>query len=136
MPVQGIDAAELVDTWGAPRGRGRQHEGIDVFARCGRPVLSTTEGLVLSSGHSLRGGRTMWVLGPGGLRHYYAHLRAFGPPRPGARVRAGDTLAYVGNSGSAKGTPCHLHYGIYGLRGPARNPYPLLTADRDHASGV
>jgi murein DD-endopeptidase MepM/ murein hydrolase activator NlpD len=66
------------------------------------------------------------VLGPGGQRHYYAHLDRFAGVFAGMRVQAGTLLGYVGNSGNAKGTPPHLHYGIYTASG-AINPYPLLA---------
>ena len=59
--------------------------------------------------------------------HYYAHLDSFGTFREGDIVHAGDVLGYVGNTGNARGTPAHLHYGIY--RDAARNPYPRLIRD-------
>lgn len=126
MPVDGVDAPGLADTWGAARGEGRSHEGIDIFASCGQPVLSATEGIVQSRGENRLGGQVIWVLGPGGSRHYYAHLSAFAGPDRGSHVMPGDTLAFVGNTGNAAETPCHLHYGIY-LRDGAHNPYPYLV---------
>lgn len=68
------------------------------------------------------------MLGPGGQRHYYAHLDSFSDVRAGMRVEAGRVLGYVGTSGNAAGTPPHLHYGVYEAGG-AINPYPLLRAD-------
>lgn len=126
VPVQGVRPTDLSDTWGASRSSGRTHEGIDIFARCGHPVVSATEGIVLGLGENTLGGLTVRVLGPQGSRHYYAHLSRYGPVRAGDHVRAGDVLGYVGNTGNARGTPCHLHYGIY-MDGGARNPYPYLT---------
>ena len=127
VPVEGVRPAQLTDTWGAPRSGGRRHEGIDIFAPCGRPVVSATRGLVLGVGENRLGGRVVRVLGPGGSVHYYAHLSRFGDVRGGDRVRPGDTLGYVGDTGNARGTPCHLHYGVYERGGGARNPYPLLA---------
>lgn len=75
------------------------------------------------------GGKVVWVLGPGGQRHYYAHLDAWSVLRKGERIQAGTILGYVGNSGNARGTPPHLHYGIYTPSGPV-NPYPLLRGKR------
>ena len=126
IPVEGVRASDLADTWGAARGEGRSHEGIDIFAPCGHPVVSSTEGIVQSRGDNRLGGRVMWVLGPGGSRHYYAHLSGYGEVDRGAHVQPGDTLAFVGNTGNAAGTPCHLHYGLY-LGGGAQNPYPYLA---------
>jgi len=126
MPVQGVAPAALRDNWHAPRdGGGRRHEGLDIFAPRGRPVLSATEGIVMNVGHNRLGGQVVWVLGPGGQRHYYAHLDRYGDVRAGQRVAPGDVLGYVGNTGNARGTPPHLHYGIYTAAGPV-NPYPLL----------
>lgn len=124
VPVAGVSQRQLVDTWGAARSSGRRHEGIDIFARRGTPVRSTTEGIVMRLGISKLGGRNVWILGPGGQRHYYAHLDSQTALSAGDRVRPGTVLGTVGNTGNAVGTPPHLHYGIY--VGGAQNPYPLL----------
>ena len=78
VPVDGVRPSGLVDTWGAARSGGRRHEGIDIFARRRTPVRSTTEGIVTRRGGNPLGGRTVTVLGPGGWRHYYAHLDRYG----------------------------------------------------------
>jgi murein DD-endopeptidase MepM/ murein hydrolase activator NlpD len=68
------------------------------------------------------------VLGPGGERHYYAHLQDWAPGLSRhAIVRPGTPLGGVGDSGNARGTPTHLHYGIYGRDG-AVDPLPRLRA--------
>jgi murein DD-endopeptidase MepM/ murein hydrolase activator NlpD len=126
VPVQGVTPARLADTWGAARAGGRRHEGIDIFAARGTPVLSTTEGVVMQVGTNNLGGQVVWVLGPGRQRHYYAHLDGYADIQRGQLVAPGDVLGYVGNTGNAKGTPPHLHYGIYD--GGAINPYDLLMA--------
>lgn len=126
VPVQGIRSSTLADTWGASRSQGRTHEGMDIFARCGHPVVSATEGIVMGVGENNLGGLTVRVLGPGGSMHYYAHLSRYGPVRAGDHVMPGDLIGHVGNTGNASNTPCHLHYGIY-LDGGARNPYPYLV---------
>jgi murein DD-endopeptidase MepM/ murein hydrolase activator NlpD len=123
--VAGVTPAQLADTWGGARSGGRRHEGIDIFAKRGTPVLPSTEGIVLRVGTNRLGGQVVWVLGPGGQRHYYAHLDRYGDVRAGMRVAPGAVLGYVGNTGNAAHTPSHLHYGIYGLGG-AVNPYPFL----------
>jgi murein DD-endopeptidase MepM/ murein hydrolase activator NlpD len=127
VPVEGVRPGQLSDTWGAARSGGRRHEGIDIFAPCGTPVLSATEGVVLTVGENRLGGQVVRVFGPGGHAHYYAHLSRFGDAREGDRVQPGDTLGYVGDTGNARGTPCHLHYGVYSMGGGAQNPYPLLV---------
>ncbi len=126
LPVEGVRPEELVDTWGAARGDGRRHEGIDIFAPRETQVLAATGGLVVRRGWNELGGRRVAVLGPGGQYHYYAHLEEYGDPKPGNWVEAGTVLGYVGDSGNAQGTPTHLHYGIYEITG-AVNPYPRLA---------
>ena len=128
MPVQGVRANQVADTYGAPRGRDRTHQGVDIFAKRGTPVLSSTRGLVIAVREGGLGGRQVWVLGPAQQRHYYAHLEDWAPGLArGDVVEAGDMLGFVGDSGNAKGTPPHLHYGAYGESG-AYDPLPLLRA--------
>lgn len=129
MPVAGLDPRALRDTWHAARGASRRHEGIDIFADKGTPVVASTEGIVLRLGETALGGKVVWVMGPGGMHHYYAHLDGFGSIRAGQRVASGTPLGFVGNTGNARTTPPHLHYGVYGDAGPV-NPYPLLRDDR------
>ncbi|MBB3221128.1 M23 family metallopeptidase [Pseudoduganella umbonata] len=135
VPVEGVRPRALRDTWGGARSAGRKHEGIDIFARRGTPVLSSTEGIVTQVGTNRLGGLVVWVMGPGGQRHYYAHLDRYADVQAGMRIEAGRVLGYVGDSGNAKGTPPHLHYGVYDVGG-AINPYPLLrcTAAKTEAS--
>lgn len=118
----------LTDTWGAARSQGRSHEGIDIFAPRGTPIQSTTQGIVSKVGKNTLGGRVVVVVGPGGAGHYYAHLEDYADISPNDWVDAGDIIGYVGDSGNAKGTPPHVHYGIY-INGSAVNPYPLLQKD-------
>ena len=126
VPVADVKPSGLADTWQAARAPGRRHEGIDIFAKKGTPVLSATDGLVLRRGLDSLGGNVVWVLGPAGHRHYYAHLDTFARVETGDRVRAGTVLGTVGNTGNARTTPPHLHYGVYAIGG-AINPYPLLA---------
>ena len=125
VPVRGVAPRGLRDTWHGARSEGRKHEGIDIFARRGTAVTASTEGIVLRVSTNRLGGQVVWVLGPGGQRHYYAHLDRYADIEDGERVRAGTVLGYVGTTGNAAGTPPHLHYGIYEVGG-AINPYPLL----------
>jgi len=131
VPVAGVSARALRDSWGAPRSDGRRHQGVDIFAPRGTPVRSTTAGIVWSIGQNRLGGNVVWVLGPGSQLHYYAHLDRFAAIRRGEVVAPGTTLGYVGNTGNARGGPHHLHYGIYApARGGAINPFPLLATAR------
>ena len=129
VPVKDITRNELRDTWGAARSQGRNHEGIDIMAERGTKVYSATEGLVADLRNNNLGGKIIWIIGPAGSWHYYAHLddhkRGL---NVGDYVRKGDLIGYVGNTGNARATAPHLHYGIY-LNGKGRgavNPYPYL----------
>lgn len=129
IPVEGISPSDLKDTWGASRSQGRSHEGIDIIAPRGAQVFSTTEGLVYSMKHSALGGKNVWILGPNGAFHYYAHLDSHREDlQVGDYVKQGDLLGYVGNTGNARHTSPHLHYSIY-LNGKGSgpvNPFPYL----------
>jgi murein DD-endopeptidase MepM/ murein hydrolase activator NlpD len=127
MPVQDVSKRHVADTWHAPRGTDRVHEGQDIFAPKGTPVLSATPGLVYNIGENNLGGQTVSVIGRGGRVYYYAHLDAYAPTlREGDYVTTKTILGYVGTTGNAKGTPPHLHFGVYATGG-AINPLPLLT---------
>jgi peptidoglycan LD-endopeptidase LytH len=90
----------------------RSHEGIDIFAARGTPVVAASDGVVTSVGENRLGGKVVWVWNPSRrVRLYYAHLQDQ-MVRTGTLVSAGDTLGTVGNTGNAKTTPPHLHFGI------------------------
>ncbi len=128
MPVEDVSVSSVADTWGAARGSDRRHEGADIFAPRGTPVRTATRGVVTAAREGGLGGRQVWVLGPGRQRHYYAHLDDWAPGLAvGDVLRRGDVIGYVGDTGNARGTPPHLHYGIYG-DGGALDPLPLLRA--------
>jgi len=128
VPVKDAPARAVSDSWGAARTGGRHHEGIDIPAPRGQPVVSATEGIVVRVGTNRLGGQVVDILGPGLETHYYAHLDRYGDVKPGDVVEPGDVIGYVGNTGDANGTPFHLHYGIYSWNGTATNPYPRLVA--------
>ncbi|PYS24907.1 MAG: peptidase M23 [Acidobacteria bacterium] len=127
MPVQGVTKSQIADTWHAPREGDRLHEGQDIFAKRGTPVLSATDGYVLRIGENTLGGQTVSVIGAGGRIYYYAHLDSYAPNIAiGDRVTTQTVLGYVGNTGNAAGGPTHLHFGVYARDG-ALNPLPLLS---------
>ncbi len=126
VPVSGVRRRDLRDTWGAARAGGRKHEGIDIFAKKGTPIVSATHGIVARVGTDQLGGKIVTVYGPSGAGHYYAHLDRYGRYNPGDNIKAGDTIGFVGNTGNARTTPPHLHYGIYRRDSGAVNPYPHL----------
>jgi peptidoglycan LD-endopeptidase LytH len=132
MPVQSARVAAVANTWHATRPDSRRHEGQDIFAPTGTPVLSATEGIVLRVGQNRLGGNVVLVMGGGGRTYYYAHLDAHGPGlEVGDIVDTGSVLGYVGTTGNARGASPHLHFGVYSASGPL-NPLPLLI-DRETA---
>ena len=131
FPVAGKGNAAIQSFWGAVRDGGkRSHEGVDIFAKKGTPVVAITDGYITRSGESGIGGKQVWLrTGTFGKSIYYAHLDEIAI-ESGRSVKTGDTLGFVGNTGNAKGGPAHLHFGIYGGMG-ALNPLPFIfrTAD-------
>jgi SH3-like domain-containing protein len=128
FPVEESDVAAVQSYFGDPRDSGRrQHEGIDIFAPRGTPVLAVADGLAMPRTSRL-GGRTVWLRGSG-ASYYYAHLDAV-TVSAFARVATGDVLGYVGNTGNARTTASHLHFGIYRRRAGAVDPLPLLRSWR------
>ena len=126
MPLEDVAKKEVADTWGAPRGVGRRHEGQDIFAPRGTPILSATNGYIYKIGENNLGGQTVSVISSGGRIYYYAHLDRYANGiEVGDRVTKRTVLGYVGTTGNAQGTPPHLHFGIYTMTG-AINPLPLL----------
>ncbi len=133
MPVPSVRVAQIADTYAAARDGGRSHEGQDVFAPRGTPIVSATAGLVYEMSGRFRGGRSVMVLGPGARRYFYTHLEAYAEGlREGQWVEAGTLLGYVGNDGNAATTPPHLHFGAYDFdaascRFRAFDPLPLMV---------
>lgn len=137
MPVDGVRVTQVADTWGAPRGGGRTHQGQDVFAQRGTPIRSATHGIVFEISDRFTGGRGVMVLGAGGVRYFYTHFDAYAEGlREGMAVTPDTILGFVGSDGNAAGTPPHLHFGAYGFdrescRHRAFDPLPLMV-DRVH----
>ena len=127
MPVKDVLKKQIANTWHAPRGTDRFHEGQDIFAPKGTPIFSATSGYVYKIGENNLGGQTVSVIGAGGRVYYYAHLDSYAPGlAEGDPVNAKSLLGYVGTTGNAQGTPPHLHFGVYTSDG-AINPLPLLV---------
>jgi murein DD-endopeptidase MepM/ murein hydrolase activator NlpD len=128
FPISGLRDDSVGSFFGAPRdGGARGHEGIDIFAPRLTPVLAVADGRATPRQNRL-GGKTVWLNTPG-KSYYYAHLER-AAVRGGQRVRAGDVLGYVGNSGNAIATLPHLHFGIYDWGKGAVDPLPLLRSQR------
>jgi murein DD-endopeptidase MepM/ murein hydrolase activator NlpD len=132
FPVKGADTRAIRSAFGAPRdGGARRHDGIDIFARRGTPVVAAAAGVVSRTGNSGRGGNTVWLRDYRGNSQYYAHLDRHAV-LDGQNVNLGDTLGFVGNTGNARTTPPHLHFGVYrrgeGPMDPRWFVTPVLTA--------
>jgi murein DD-endopeptidase MepM/ murein hydrolase activator NlpD len=135
VPVQGVPAARVPDTFNERRGGGRAHHALDILAPRGTPVLSAADGRVHKLFESAAGGLTVYVLDPTGRWvHYYAHLDAYRPGlAEGQMVRAGDALGTVGSTGNANPDAPHLHFAVARLADPRRwwagtpvDPRPFL----------
>lgn len=133
IPVAGVSAGKLADTFGAPRSGGRSHAGIDIFAPRGTAVVAAAPGRVIKaqSRESGLGGRTVTVRGNDGRFYYYAHMDSVNA-RVGQQVRPGQPLGTVGNTGNARSTPPHLHFSVGGRRADdgAYNAYEFLRSGR------
>jgi murein DD-endopeptidase MepM/ murein hydrolase activator NlpD len=140
IPVEGIAADELTDTFLDARGGGRVHEGIDIMAPTGTRVVAMAPGTVAKLYREGPGGNSIYVRSPDRLQvHYYAHLDAYAPSlREGQQVRAGQQLGTVGSSGNADPAAPHLHLEIMRTSADASwwepsnavNPYPILREAR------
>lgn len=138
VPVQGVGAAELRDSFADRRDAGsRPHEAIDIPAPAGTPVLAAAAGTVEKLFLSKAGGLTIYVRSPDRrLIAYYAHLEAYAPGlAAGQQVARGQQIGTVGSSGNADSAVPHLHFAImqadpaagWWQRGKPINPYPLLV---------
>jgi murein DD-endopeptidase MepM/ murein hydrolase activator NlpD len=137
MPVVGITASRLRDTYGAPRSGHRIHGAIDIHAPLGTPVVATVPGSIWKIRSDPGGGRTVHLLDESGKYvFYYAHLSRYAKGlHEGQSVQRGDLLGYVGRSGDVRGSP-HLHLRIGRVPTDREhwwdtkplNPYPLLKS--------
>jgi len=122
FPIEG--PVTFFDTFGAPRPNGRTHEGTDVFAAEGAPVLAVDDGRV-KFGETALSGKRATLFADDGTRYFYAHLSAVqGVDR---KVKRGDLLGFVGHTGNASQTPSHLHFEIHDASGTV-NPFGPLEA--------
>lgn len=127
FPIVGKGTRNIASFWGDPRdGDARKHEGVDVFASRGTPVIAASPGRVRRVGDNRLGGKVVWLHNNElGLSQYYAHLDSQ-LVSAGQMVNVGDTLGLVGNTGNAITTAPHLHFGIYRSGRGAVDPFPFL----------
>jgi murein DD-endopeptidase MepM/ murein hydrolase activator NlpD len=113
----------FADTWGAPRSGGRSHQGVDMIAATGVPIIAVEAGTVRFSSNRL-GGNAAWLTGNSGTKYYYAHLSSY--VGSSGSVSRGQQIGRNGQTGNA-GTP-HLHFEVHPGGGRAVNPYPYVRA--------
>lgn len=135
IPVQGVGASQLGDTFSDARAQGRVHEAIDIMAPRGTPVLAVADGTVEKLFNSVPGGLTIYQFEPSGrYAYYYAHLDRYADGLAEKQpIRQGQVIGYVGSTGNANPAAPHLHFAVFVLgpekqwwKGTAINPYPLL----------
>ena len=143
IPVVGVKASDLVDTFDSARSAGRRHDAIDIMAAEGTPVIAAADGTIekLFFSHG-GGGITIYerATDPKWM-YYYAHLSAYAPGlAEGQKVKRGQVIGRVGHTGDASPSGPHLHFAINSMapgerwwQGTPINPYPLLAGKK--ASG-
>lgn len=139
VPVAGVARGALRSSWGDERGGGtRRHHGIDIPAAAGTPVLAAAPGRIEKLFESRLGGTTLYLRSHDGRWiYYYAHLAGYAPgTAEGQRVRAGQPLGRVGDTGDAGPGNYHLHFGMQRMRSGERwwqgedvDPFPLLAGN-------
>lgn len=137
MPIVGFPKASLADSWGDPRDNGqRPHNGTDIMAPAGTPVVAAAPGTVEKLFQSNAGGTTVYVRSPDRRwSYYYAHLAGYAATlREGQFLRIGDPIGYVGDTGNAGTGNYHLHFGLTRMQpgdrwwqGKPVDPYPSLA---------
>lgn len=136
IPVFGVTASQLSDTFHETRGGKRRHEALDILAPRGTPVIAADDGKIVKLFRSIPGGLTIYQFDPNErLAYYYAHLDSYAADvAEGKQLERGEVIGYVGTTGNANPATPHLHFAIFELgpekrwwKGTAINPYPLLT---------
>lgn len=139
IPVVGVKADQLTDTFDAARAQGRRHDAIDIMSAEGTPVIAAADGTVEKLFNSIRGGTTIYERSPDQKwEYYYAHLSAYAPGlHEGQQIKRGEVIGRVGHTGDASAAGPHLHFAINTMapndrwwNGTPINPYPLLSGKK------
>ena len=140
IPVVGIKASQLMDTFSDARSENRIHDAIDIMAPAGTPVVAVADGEIAKFFDSERGGITIYQYSADKKYvYYYAHLQSRAANLIETNyVKQGTVIGYVGDTGNAGPGNYHLHFSIALLKDPKRfwdgeniNPYPLLKNARE-----
>ncbi|HKY04569.1 MAG TPA: M23 family metallopeptidase [Blastocatellia bacterium] len=136
IPVEGVSAKQLRDSFFDGRSEGRQHEALDIMAAQNTPVVASADGTVAKLYNSDKGGIMIYQLDESGrYYYYYAHLSRYADGLfEGKQIKRGEVIGYVGDTGNAGAGNFHLHFGISKPTRPGKwsggapiNPYPLLV---------
>jgi len=136
VPVKGVKAAQLTDTYDQARGEQRQHEALDIMAPKGTPVIAVADGKVVKLFQSKPGGLTVYQFDPSEqYAYYYAHLDRYADGiKEGMEIKRGDLVGYVGVTGNSDPNAPHLHFAVVALTpekqwwtGTPLNPFPLMS---------
>ncbi len=129
FPVSGGTSNDFSDEYGSPRASTGWHQGNDIFGASGTPLVAVADGMLSKVGVNPIGGNRLWLTDDRGTAYYYAHLSAYPPGiADGVRVRGGQVIGFMGNTGDAIGTPPHVHFEVHPGNGDSVNPYPYLMA--------
>ncbi len=135
FPVPGKNSRAILSFFGDPRDGGRrEHHGVDIFAARHTPVVAPSDAEVTRVGEGEIGGKYVWLRDrERSINMYFAHLQTQ-EVTPGTLVAAGQVIGTVGNTGNARFTPPHLHFGIYS-RGPV-DPWHFIAERNTTPSGI
>lgn len=136
FPVDKSGNPKLISLWGVPRdGGARLHEGVDISARHRTPALASADGYISRVTENEIGGKVVFLTDDAsGYNIYYAHLdEQF--VKTGQKIKAGEQIGLVGNTGNAKNTIPHLHYGIYTNNG-AIDPLAFIDTKRSEPKNI
>ena len=124
FPVAAEGHPTFTDDFGAVRPGGRKHQGNDIFANEGTPIVAVDDG-ALRFAEDPVGGHAFYLTAADGAVYYGAHLSAYEGSSPRSVV-AGELVGYVGRTGNAAATAPHLHFEVHPSGGVAVDPYRLL----------
>jgi murein DD-endopeptidase MepM/ murein hydrolase activator NlpD len=118
-PADGVFTSGFGARWGTT------HFGIDIAGKFGSPIRAFTDGVVIEAGPASGFGLWVRIQHPDGTISVYGHMDSI-TVKEGAKVKAGDQIARMGNRGQSTGT--HLHFEIWDSSGRKMNPLPIMSA--------
>ena len=128
LPVLfGVEYDDIYPDYGDPRGGGtREHEGQDMRAPQGTPIVSPTDAIVIRTGEGSSAGKYVYTTNPGGETFRYMHLDSIADIEAGDELEVGDFIGTVGDTGNAPEGVWHLHFEVRDKDNDPTDPYPRL----------